>query len=215
MKESYSEEIAIHTGPESCEGVREGALEALTGETTGRAIEPRNQLILREADLLMVGGRQHRAHRREGKGALGSRAVGEPRHVVKLLTRKPGDLGFDPLEWYPVGPRIESQGNTNAMNEAEKSDRPIVSKKPANKAGLKCSAAELAERRGLAKGNPDQQTSHRTQCRNRLQHALNRIRQTVQEAHHLHQKAPFARYDQRQEPSAVVPLAGICAGAAG
>ena len=75
---------------------REDALEALTGETTGRAIEPRNLFILREADLLMAGGRQHRTHRRDGKGEFGSRAVGEPRHVVKLLTRKPGDLGFGP-----------------------------------------------------------------------------------------------------------------------
>ena len=95
MKESYSEELANHTGPESCEGVREGALEALTGEPAGRAIEPRNQLF-QEADLLMVRGRQHRIHRRNGKGGSGSCAVAEPGHVGKLLTRKPGDLGFDP-----------------------------------------------------------------------------------------------------------------------
>jgi hypothetical protein len=63
MKESHSENLASYAGPESCEGVREGALEALTGEPAGRAIEPRNQVILREADLLMVRGRQHRLHR--------------------------------------------------------------------------------------------------------------------------------------------------------
>lgn len=64
MKESHSEDEASHAGPESCEGVREGALEALTGVPAGRAIEPRNQLILREADLLMVRGRQHQTRRR-------------------------------------------------------------------------------------------------------------------------------------------------------
>ena len=91
------------------------------------------------------------------------------------------------------------------MNDPEKSDRPIVSKKLANKVGLRCPAAELAEKRGLAKGNPEHQTNHRTQCRLRLQHAEQRIRQ-----------APtLARYDLRQEPCAVVPPAGICAGAAG
>jgi RNA-directed DNA polymerase len=205
MKESYSEEIANHTGPESCEGVREGALEALTGESTGRAIEPRNQVILREADLLMAGGRQHRARRRKGKGVSGSRAVGEPWHVGKLLTRKPGDLGFGPPK-YSAGPRCESSGNTTAMNGPEKSDRPIVSKKPANKGVLRCALAELAEKRGLAKGNPDQQTSCRTQSRERLQHELVRMRQAV---------SSLARYDLRQEPCAVVPPAGICAGAAG
>lgn len=63
MKESHSEDQASHAGPESCEGVREGALEALTGEPAGRAIEPRNQIINREADLVMARGRQHCARR--------------------------------------------------------------------------------------------------------------------------------------------------------
>jgi hypothetical protein len=63
MKESNSEDQASHAGPESCEGVGNGALEALTGEPAGRAIEPRNLFILREADTLMASGRPHRARR--------------------------------------------------------------------------------------------------------------------------------------------------------
>ena len=62
------------------------------------------------------------------------------------------------------------------MNDPEKSDNSIVSKKPANKVGRKSSTAELVEKRGLAKGNP-RQTSHRTLSRKRLQSAL--IRQTT------------------------------------
>lgn len=104
MKESYSEDLANYAGPESCEGgpqpyvcgysveYREDALEALTGETTGQAIEPRNQFIIREADLLMAGGRKHR-NKPLWQGVFGSRAVGEPGHVAKLFTRKTGDLG--------------------------------------------------------------------------------------------------------------------------
>ena len=42
MKESHSEGVANHTGLESCGETREGLAEALTGEDTGRAIEPRN-----------------------------------------------------------------------------------------------------------------------------------------------------------------------------
>jgi hypothetical protein len=38
MKESYSEGLAIHAGPESCGGVREGTAEALTGVRTGMGI---------------------------------------------------------------------------------------------------------------------------------------------------------------------------------
>jgi hypothetical protein len=64
MKESHSEDQASHAGPESIEGVGNGALEALTGEPAGRAIEPRKQDIFREAELLMVRGRQHRVYRK-------------------------------------------------------------------------------------------------------------------------------------------------------
>ena len=76
---------------------------------------------------------------------------------------------------------METQGNKHAMNEPEKSDNSIVSKKPANKVGRESSTAELVEKRGLAKGNPSQQTSDRTQSRKRLQRALARIRQGVNE----------------------------------
>ena len=48
MKESHSEKLATHADPESCECVREGTLEALTGEPAGRVIEPRK--FLREAE---------------------------------------------------------------------------------------------------------------------------------------------------------------------
>ncbi len=45
MEELYAEGVAIHGGPESCVGVREGGGEALTGVRAGQAIEPRNFVI--------------------------------------------------------------------------------------------------------------------------------------------------------------------------
>src|SRR6266511_2674463 len=42
-RELYIEGVAIHDGPESCAGVREGVGEALIGVRVGGAIEPRNQ----------------------------------------------------------------------------------------------------------------------------------------------------------------------------
>ena len=66
------------------------------------------------------------------------------------------------------------------MNEPGKSDSPIVPKKPTNKVWLlRQPAAESAEERGLAKGNPTEQTSCRAQDRERLQHELGGIRQAV------------------------------------
>jgi hypothetical protein len=44
MKESHSEGVANHTDPESCGEIREELAEALTGESTGRAIEPRKYI---------------------------------------------------------------------------------------------------------------------------------------------------------------------------
>lgn len=51
MKESYSEGVAHHTGPESCAGIRKGVGEALTGGGAGRA-SSRETLLNRGADVL-------------------------------------------------------------------------------------------------------------------------------------------------------------------
>src|SRR3954454_1165383 len=62
MRELYIEGVAIHGGPESCVGVREGGGEALTGVRAGWAIEPRNHLV-RGADAVSRSGRPHRQQR--------------------------------------------------------------------------------------------------------------------------------------------------------
>ena len=62
MKDSYSEEVANHTGPESCGAARESGVEALTGESMGR-VYSRERITLRDADAVRRGGRQHRVRR--------------------------------------------------------------------------------------------------------------------------------------------------------
>src|SRR5580692_8994765 len=58
MKVSYSEGLANHAGSESCGVAREGGAEALTGEGAGRVFS-RENTILRDADAVRRGGRQH------------------------------------------------------------------------------------------------------------------------------------------------------------
>lgn len=64
------------------------------------------------------------------------------------------------------------------MNEPKKSDPAIVAMKPTNKAGA-ITVAELVERRAGAEGNANQQSTHRTQCRERVTQALGRVRQVA------------------------------------
>jgi len=69
MKASYVEGVANHNGPESCGAAREGGVEALTGERTGRVLSRemhallRKQQVLRDADAVEKGGRQYWVHR--------------------------------------------------------------------------------------------------------------------------------------------------------
>jgi hypothetical protein len=65
------------------------------------------------------------------------------------------------------------------MHDPEKSDSAVVAVKPPNKAGSP--AAEAAEPRAGTKGNADQQSTHRTQTRERVTQALNRVRQAAED----------------------------------
>ena len=62
MRESDTEGVAIHSGPEPCVGARESVREVLAGVRAGWAIEPRNQCFV-GADAVVVGGRPHRRQR--------------------------------------------------------------------------------------------------------------------------------------------------------
>jgi retron-type reverse transcriptase len=64
------------------------------------------------------------------------------------------------------------------MHEREKSDRLTVPKTPLNKAAR--SAAEEADGRSLAKGNPPQGDTNRMQSRSKVNSALRRIRQAAE-----------------------------------
>ena len=92
MKESYVKGLAAHGGPESCGGVREDTVEALTGVRAGR--------VFSRERTIPPGCRRRRRRRKARPGASlsqgtpESRAVKDPEHVRKHLAREPGDPMF-------------------------------------------------------------------------------------------------------------------------
>jgi hypothetical protein len=90
VKDRCSEGLAIHTDPESCAGIREGAGEALTGARIG-GVSSGVSNIVRGADAVVACRRQQvEVRHREGRSHPASSL--DPQHVRTSLVREPGDL---------------------------------------------------------------------------------------------------------------------------
>jgi hypothetical protein len=85
----HDEGVAIHIGPESCAGTREGAGEALTGECIGQPLS-RERIIVSSADVLVSteGNTGECVNASTRPARRGQRTW----HVQTLLAREPGDL---------------------------------------------------------------------------------------------------------------------------
>ena len=82
MQEPDGEDLASHTGPESCEGGSNVALEALTGVRAGWVLSPVRSSV-QGADAFRFAGRLHGPSRyREGwTGPAGSKTPGTHGHT--------------------------------------------------------------------------------------------------------------------------------------
>ena len=126
-----------------------------------------------------------------------SRAKGSHRKLGDLMSGRRSRV----LSAYD-GPHREGEEPKPMMHGHEKSDLAIVAMKPANKAEQPAAersagtptAAESVERRAGTKGNAAEQSTHRTQGRERVSQALDCIRQVARErkkerftalAHHI------------------------------
>ena len=90
MKESYTEELASHGGPDHALATREGAAKRWIGVHAGRLLSL-EMVLVRGADALMHDGRQYRRSRyREWlAGPAGSK---NPSTCAISSCREPGDL---------------------------------------------------------------------------------------------------------------------------
>ena len=129
MKVRYREEVANRSGPESCGGAREGAAEALTGETDRPGIEPRNQesgmpTLLSETE----GNTEQGANRKPCDDPARSEA---PSMSGSLLHRS-WEVSSVPVS-QDAGGAGKACSRNPAIHAEEKSDTPILPKKPPNK----------------------------------------------------------------------------------
>jgi hypothetical protein len=167
---SYSEGLASHIFPESCLGVREGAVEALTGAGAGRVSSSEIPIVL-GADAVLTGGRQHRAcrHREMCPDLTESKTLRTHRSTSR------GSREIPRLAWRTPGPRFEPLRGTRAMHGLGKSDGFVVPAKFSNKAGGAPPAAE----RIPAKGNLLKRHSYRTQSRTELPQVRQWVRRVL------------------------------------
>jgi RNA-directed DNA polymerase len=173
MKVQYGKEVANHSGPESCGGAREGAAEALTGETGGSAIEPRNPNYGTPTQLSDAEGETDQGVKSE---SWAGPARSETLHTPGSFLHRSWEIFVAPGET-TSGNSGKAQSHTPETSAAKKSDTPVVPGKPSNNG---VDPAEMVEGRGVAKGNTEQDPAPRTQSRiSRVSMGLGGVREAA------------------------------------
>jgi RNA-directed DNA polymerase len=108
VKVHYGEELANHTGPESCVSRREVTDEASTGVRAGQPLSGENRVV-RSADALVVA--ESNTGRREIASAYPAPRRLRPWHAPKFLAREPGEL-----QHYPGMPSWDRFGKTKGRS---------------------------------------------------------------------------------------------------
>jgi RNA-directed DNA polymerase len=195
-----SEGLANHAGPESCGFIGNGRHEALTGEDAGRVLSPEIGLVL-GANALRTRGRPHRGYRfgEVSTDPAGSETSGMHGNTVS------GTREVLHLAWQICQVRTVNLWGTTVMDGCRESDSFIVPRKPSNKGRPPGTGGEGGGKgagqgeRGGVNQEPDTAPGSPVTC------AQPRTAGTFGCLH----------VDPRQEPGAVVPHAGICAGGIG
>jgi RNA-directed DNA polymerase len=122
MKVQHGKDLANHSGPESCGGAREGAAEALAGETGGSAIEPRNQNSGTPTQLSDAEGKTDQGGTCE---SWDGPARSETLHTPGSFLHRSWEISAVPGETTPGGPG-KAKSRTPGQPTAEKSDALVL-----------------------------------------------------------------------------------------
>ena len=133
MKESYGEGVAYHTGPESCAGRREAAGEALTGV---HADQPLSSEINSFGTPTLLASAEGNTVQDVMRESCSGPAESKTLCMRGNSLRGNREISSVPMAEWSDGPVGESpKAYTSDMYAGEKSDGPIVPKKPPNTHG--------------------------------------------------------------------------------
>jgi group II intron reverse transcriptase/maturase len=180
MKELHKKDLASHLDPESCEEVRKGLREVLTGENAGEPLS--REIRTPEMPTLLSEAEGNTSER--GKASVkGIRRGRRPSACMDSLwtgTERSRNSSADDV---PLERGAKVNDRTAPMYDCGKSDEAVVAGKRTNnpdltQADLWGNGAEFVEPRASTKRNASQQNIPRTQSRvHGMSHELERVRQ--------------------------------------
>ena len=180
MKVRHRKGLANHPGPESCGGAREGAVEALTGESAG---QPLSREIRQSGAPTLLS---------EAEGHIGEGATREPSasptrsKTLGMRRSSPNrncEISSAPAAQLAAGGSGNANGCTPDIHAGEKSDACVVPMNdPNNGAASKPAQAEGPEGRRAAKSNTEAPPAPRTQRRTRASMGLDGVREAARAA---------------------------------
>ena len=189
MKVRYRKGIANHPDPESCGGAREGAIEALTGESAGQPLS--REIKQSGAPTLLSEAEGH-----TGEGVTREPSTGPARSQTLSMHGNSlhgnWEISSVPAEQFTAGGSGKANGRTPDIHAGEKSDACVVPMKdPNNDAASKPAWAEGPEGRRAAKRNVEWSPTPRTQRRNRVSMGLDGVREAARAAKAAGKKVRF------------------------
>lgn len=177
MKVRYRKGVANHPDPESCGGVCEGVVEALTGESAGQPLS--REITQSGAPTLLSEAEGHAdegAMREPSKGPARSQTLSM--HGNSLHGN--WEISSAPTEQLAVGGSGKADGHKPDIDADEKSDACVVPMNdPNNGAASGLASAEGLEGRQAAKSNVEQAPAPRTQSRTRASTGLDGVREAA------------------------------------